>query len=68
MLTWSNASRKRPGRTQLTLEDLFAYADAEGVKLRLDGTEVQVRRPRAGRPGRKAFVSGKTWMPWSERA
>ena len=27
--------------------------------LRIDGTEVQVRRPRAGRPGRRAFVSGK---------
>jgi hypothetical protein len=64
MLTWSNASGKRPGRTRRTLEDLFAYADAEGVKLRLDGTEVQVRRPRVGHPGRKAFDSGKTWMPW----
>ncbi|WP_329567942.1 transposase family protein [Streptomyces sp. NBC_01361] len=32
---------------------------ADGVDLRIDGTEVQVRRPRAGRPGRKAFVSGK---------
>ncbi|MFE5710648.1 transposase family protein [Streptomyces sp. NPDC056501] len=42
-----------------TLEDLFAYADAEDVELRIDGTEVQVRRPRAGRPGRKAFISGK---------
>ncbi|MEV6576276.1 transposase family protein [Streptomyces sp. NPDC051577] len=42
-----------------TLEDLFAYAEAEDVVLRVDGTEVQVRRPRAGRPGRKAFVSGK---------
>ena len=42
-----------------TLEDLFAYAGAEGVDLRIDGTEVQVRRPRAHRPGRKAFVSGK---------
>jgi len=29
------------------------------VKLRAAGTEVQVRRPRAGRPGRRAFVSGK---------
>jgi hypothetical protein len=51
-----------PARPELrirTLEDLFAYADAEGVQLRIDGTEVQVRRPRAGRPGRKAFVSGK---------
>jgi hypothetical protein len=49
----------RPGVRLRTLEDLFAYADAEGVDLRIDGTKVQVRRPRAGRPGRKAFVSGK---------
>ena len=38
---------------------MFAYAAARGVELRLDGTEVQVRRPRAGKPGRRAFVSGK---------
>ncbi|MFC9753850.1 transposase family protein [Streptomyces sp. NPDC056921] len=31
----------------------------EGVEIRMDGTEVQVRRPQVGRPGRKAFVSGK---------
>ncbi|MFI8438946.1 transposase family protein [Streptomyces sp. NPDC079020] len=49
----------RPGVRLRTLEDAFAYADLEGVDLRIDGTEVQVRRPRAGRPGRKAFVSGK---------
>ncbi|WP_394365743.1 transposase family protein [Streptomyces sasae] len=49
----------RPGLRLRTLEDVFAYAGAEGVDLRIDGTEVQVRRPRAGRPGRKAFVSGK---------
>jgi hypothetical protein len=49
----------RPGVRLRTLEDLFAYADTKGVELRIDGTEVQVRRPRAGRPGRKAFVSGK---------
>lgn len=49
----------RPGLRLRTLEDLFAYADAEGVELRIDGTEVQVRRPRAHAPGRKAFVSGK---------
>ncbi|MGW3696802.1 transposase family protein [Streptomyces sp. NPDC005134] len=49
----------RPGLRLRTLEDLFAYADTEGEDLRIDGTEVQVRRPRAGRPGRKAFVSGK---------
>src|SRR6266496_3754528 len=41
-----------------TLADVFAYAAAEGVTLRIDGTEVQVRRPRANRTGRKAFVSG----------
>ncbi|MGW0556776.1 transposase family protein [Streptomyces sp. NPDC002926] len=42
-----------------SLEDVFAYAAAEGVELRLDGTEVRVRRPGANRPGRRAFVSGK---------
>jgi hypothetical protein len=48
-----------PGRRLHTLADVFAYAAAEGVTLRVDGTEVQVRRPRPGRPGRRAFVSGK---------
>jgi hypothetical protein len=42
-----------------TLADVFAYAAAEGVELRIDGTEVQVRRSRVNRPGRRAFVSGK---------
>ena len=45
-----------------TLADVFAYAAAEGVELRIDGTEVQVRRPRANKPGRRAFVSGKKKM------
>ena len=40
-----------------TLADVFAYAAARGVELRLDGTEMPVRRPRAGKPGRRAFVS-----------
>lgn len=51
-----------PGHPDLrlrTLTDVFAYAESEGVELRLDGTEVQVRRPRANKPGRRAFVSGK---------
>lgn len=51
-----------PGRPDLrlrTLADVFAYAAAEGVELRIDGTEVQVRRPKPNRPGRRAFVSGK---------
>jgi hypothetical protein len=54
-----------PGRPDLrlrTLADVFAYAAAEGAELRIDGTEVQVRRPRASRPGRRAFVSGKKKM------
>jgi hypothetical protein len=42
-----------------TLADVFAYAKAEGLTVRIDGTEIQVRRPRAGRVGRQAFVSGK---------
>ncbi|MFI1176619.1 transposase family protein [Streptomyces melanogenes] len=49
----------RPGLRLRTLEDVFAYAQAEGVELRLDATEVQVRRPVAGRGSRRAFVSGK---------
>jgi DDE superfamily endonuclease len=49
----------QPGLRLRTLADVFAYAAAEGVKLRIDGTEVQVRRPVANRPGRRAFVSGK---------
>ncbi|MFG1711007.1 transposase family protein [Nonomuraea sp. M3C6] len=47
----------RPGVRLHTLADVFAYA--EGVELRIDGTEVQVRRPAAHKPGRRAFVSGK---------
>lgn len=42
-----------------TLADVFAHAAAKGVELRLDGTEVRVRRPKANQPGRRAFVSGK---------
>jgi DDE superfamily endonuclease/Helix-turn-helix of DDE superfamily endonuclease len=49
----------KPGLRLRTLADVFAYAAAEGIKLRLDGTDVQVRRPKAGKPGRRAFVSGK---------
>ncbi|MFC6018014.1 transposase family protein [Plantactinospora solaniradicis] len=50
----------RPSGVRLrTLADVFAYAATEGVTLRLDATEIRVRRPRVGRPGRKAFVSGK---------
>jgi hypothetical protein len=50
---------ERPGIRLRTLADVFAYAAAEEVELRIDGTEVQVRRPAAHKPGRRAFVSGK---------
>jgi DDE superfamily endonuclease/Helix-turn-helix of DDE superfamily endonuclease len=49
----------RPGVRLRTLADVFAYADAENITLRIDGTETQVRRPQANRPGRRAFISGK---------
>ena len=47
----------RPGVRLRTLADVFAYA-AEGAELRAGGTEVQVRRPRANKPGRRAFSCG----------
>src|SRR6266704_3453013 len=37
-----------PGLRLRTLADVFAYAASQGVHLRIDGTEVQVRRPGAG--------------------
>ncbi|MFB6961603.1 transposase family protein [Streptomyces sp. NPDC056309] len=49
----------RPGVRLRTLAVVFAYAEAEGITLRIDGAETQVRRPQANRPGRRAFVSGK---------
>ena len=48
-----------PGVRLRTLADVVAYAASQGVRLRVDGTEVQVRRPQPNRPGRRAFVSGK---------
>ena len=50
------------GRRLCTLADVFAYAAASGITLRLDGSEIQVRRPPPHRPGRRAFVSGKKKM------
>src|SRR5512132_1940224 len=50
---------RMPGVRLRTLADVVAYAQAEGVELRVDGPETQVRRPRADRWGRRAFVSGK---------
>lgn len=42
-----------------TMADVLAYAQATGFDLCMDGTDIAVRRPRAGRPGRRAFVNGK---------
>jgi DDE superfamily endonuclease len=50
------------GQRLSTLADVFAYAAACGITLRLDGSEIQVRRPPPRRPGRRAFVSGKKKM------
>lgn len=47
----------RPGLPLKTPADVFAYARAEGIELRLDATGIQVRRPAVGREGRRAFVS-----------
>jgi hypothetical protein len=52
----------RPGLRLRTLAGVFAYAAAHGTELRIDGTGVQVRRPRASKPGRRAFISGKKKM------
>ncbi|MGP4013708.1 transposase family protein [Streptomyces sp. 4N124] len=53
------AAPDRPGIRLWTMADVFAYAAAENVTLRIDGTETQVRRPKAHCPGRRAFISGK---------
>lgn len=51
-----------PGPRLRTMADVFAYAQANNVELRMDGTEIRVRRPKAGRKGRRRFVSGKAKM------
>jgi len=50
---------KNNGPKLHTMADAFAYARATSTKLRIDGTEVPVRRPRANKKGRRRFVSGK---------
>jgi len=42
-----------------TLADVIAHLGARGRLGLLDATEVRVRRPAAGRAGRRRFVSGK---------
>jgi hypothetical protein len=42
-----------------TLAEVFAHAAAEGVTLRMDATEIRVRRLLTGRGGRKAFCRAR---------
>ncbi|MGA4981946.1 hypothetical protein ACPB9I_07680 [Streptomyces cellulosae] len=42
------------------MTEVFAYAQAEGIEPRLKATDILVRRPLAGKAGRRVFVSGKT--------
>ncbi|WP_051877057.1 transposase family protein [Streptomyces natalensis] len=58
---WRRADSRSPtaGVRPRTLAEVFAYAEAEGIRRRIDGAETQVRRPKTNRPGRRAFVSGK---------
>ncbi|MEU8889909.1 transposase family protein [Streptomyces sp. NPDC048442] len=53
------ARRPPPWPATAHLEDVFSYAQVEGVQLRLDAAEVQARRPAAGQGSRRAFLSGK---------
>lgn len=53
------AIRDHPDLRLRTLPNVFSYAQAEGIELRLDAIEIRVRRPPAERGGRRAFISGK---------
>ncbi|MGW1695911.1 hypothetical protein [Streptomyces sp. NPDC002399] len=55
----------RPDTRLRTLADVFTYAEAEGIRLRIDGAETQVRRPKAGRPGRRRCLRGPS--RWRDR-
>ncbi|WP_405747319.1 transposase [Streptomyces sp. NBC_01525] len=47
------------GHRLRTLADVIAYLGADGRTGIIDGTEVRVRRPAAGRKDREKFISGK---------
>lgn len=51
----------QPGASQCPtgLECGYGHWRTPTPRPKIDGTETQVRRPRAGRPGRRTFVSGK---------
>ncbi|MFE2218430.1 transposase family protein, partial [Streptomyces canus] len=49
-----------PGVRLRTLAEVIEYLGAGGQTGIIDGTEIRVRRPAAGRKDRDKFVSGKT--------
>ncbi|WP_420000364.1 transposase family protein [Streptomyces boninensis] len=48
-----------PGQRLRTLAEVIDYLGAEGRTGIIDGTEIRVRRPAAGREDREKFISGK---------
>ncbi|WP_354598663.1 transposase family protein [Streptomyces sp. JL1001] len=48
-----------PGRRRRTLAEVIDHLGADGHTGIIDGTEVRVRRPAAGRKDREKFISGK---------
>lgn len=48
-----------PGRRLSTLAEVIDYLGADGRTGIIDGTEIRVRRPAAGRKAREKFISGK---------
>ena len=48
------------GQRLRTLADVIAYLGACPQTAIMDATEIRVRRPAAGRPGRDRFISGKS--------
>ncbi|WP_405576271.1 hypothetical protein [Streptomyces sp. NBC_01092] len=49
-----------PGIRLCTLAEVIEHLGADGRTGIIDGTEIRVRRPAAGRKDRDRFVSGKT--------
>ncbi|MGW4949743.1 transposase family protein [Streptomyces parvulus] len=49
----------RPGQRLRTLAEVIDYLGSDGRTGIIDGTEVRVRRPAAGRKDREKFISGK---------
>ncbi|GAA5216003.1 hypothetical protein GCM10023323_67290 [Streptomyces thinghirensis] len=46
-----------------TLADVSAYAEAKGIRLRIDGAETPVRRPKANHPADARSTPGPRTLP-----